>query len=51
VGIAEEAGGLLLGEAAEEDGAEGLVLTLGGAGRLGEEAPAGGVVHAAVPPV
>ena len=45
VGVAEAAGGLLLGEAGEEDGAEGLVLALQGTGGLSEEAAAKGVVH------
>src|SRR5262249_40925397 len=46
VGVAETLGGLLLGQALDEDGAEGLVLALGGAGWFAEEEPAGGVVHA-----
>ena len=44
--VAEASGGILLGQAAEEDGAERLILPLGGAGRLIEEELAGGVVHA-----
>jgi hypothetical protein len=44
--VAETLGGLPLGQAAGEDGAEGLVLTLGGTGGLIEEVSAEGVVHA-----
>jgi hypothetical protein len=36
-GIAETAGGGFLGEALDEDGTEGLILALAGAGRLEEE--------------
>jgi hypothetical protein len=45
VGVVEAAGGLLLGQASEEDGAEGLVLALLRASGLLEEAPGEGVVH------
>jgi hypothetical protein len=45
VGVAEALGGLLLGEAVEEDAAEGLVLTLGRARGLGEESTGGVLGH------
>ena len=45
IGVAEAVGDRLLGQAVEEDGAEGLVLALQGPGRLSEEALARGVVH------
>jgi hypothetical protein len=41
----ETAGGLLLGQAVDEDSAEGLVLALLGARGLLEEASREGVVH------
>jgi hypothetical protein len=44
--IAEPQGGVLLGEAVDKDGAEGLVLTLGGTAGLLKEGLAEGVVHA-----
>jgi uncharacterized protein (DUF697 family) len=46
VGVAETLGGILLGKAAVEDGAERLVLALGGTGGPIEEVLAEGVVHA-----
>ena len=46
VGVAETLGGIFLGSAAIEDGAERLVLPLGGTGGLLEEALAKGIVHA-----
>jgi hypothetical protein len=45
VGVAVKMGGLLLGEAVNEDGAEGVVLALLRARRLDKELAAGGVVH------
>jgi hypothetical protein len=45
-GIAVPLGGILLGQAVDEDGAEGFVLSLGGAGGMLEEELAEGVVHA-----
>jgi hypothetical protein len=45
-GVAESLGGILLGQAVDEDGAEGFVLSLGGAGGMLEEELAEGVVHA-----
>jgi hypothetical protein len=45
VGVAEAVGDVLLGQAVEEDGAEGFVLSLGGTGGPLEEELAEGVVH------
>src|SRR3954471_23046806 len=45
-GVAEPLGGILLRQAVDEDGAEGFVLSLGGAGGMFEEELAEGVVHA-----
>jgi hypothetical protein len=45
VRVAEASGHLLLRDAVEEDGPQGFVLALQGAGRLLEEASAKGVVH------
>jgi len=46
VGVAETLGGVLLGQAVDEDGTEGFELSLSGAGGLLEEELAEGVVHA-----
>jgi hypothetical protein len=46
VGVAETLGGILLGQAAAEDGTERLVLPLGGTGGPIKEVLAEGVVHA-----
>jgi hypothetical protein len=43
--VAEALGDVLLAAVVDEDGAQGLVLALRGAGRLEEEAAAGCVVH------
>jgi hypothetical protein len=43
--VAEALGGILLAVAVDEDGTQGFVLALRGAGGLKEEAAAGGVVH------
>jgi hypothetical protein len=43
--VAEAFGHILLAAAVDEDGAQGLVLTLRGAGGFLEEAAAGCVVH------
>jgi hypothetical protein len=45
VGVTVTLGGLLLGEALDEDGAKGIVLALLRARRLEEELAAGGIVH------
>jgi hypothetical protein len=45
-GVAEAGGSGVLGQALQEDGAESLVLALGGTGGLAEEDLAGGIVHA-----
>jgi hypothetical protein len=45
VGVAETLGGILLGQAVDEDGAEGFVLSLGWTGGLAEEELAEGIVH------
>jgi hypothetical protein len=45
VGVAEAAGGFLLGNALDEDGAEGLLRALRGASGLQEEALREGIVH------
>ena len=51
VGVAEAPGGLLLGDAIDEDGPQGLVLALAGAAGLSEEVLAQGVVHNRSPSV
>ena len=48
-GESEASGGLALGQALDEDGAEGLVQAMRGGGGGGEEESAGGVVHGAAP--
>jgi hypothetical protein len=51
VGVAEACGDVFLGQAVEEDGAEGFVLAVPAVGGLGEELAAEGVVHGRGPEV